>query len=93
MDKRTIAKLSNRFGTLKEELATIKQDAGCAICGFDEYPEALHFHHLDSEDKKFNISMSCVHGMDEVDIAEEIAKCIIVCANCHAGIHAKHIRL
>jgi hypothetical protein len=57
-----------------------KQNAGCKDCG-EMYPYyVLHFDHLG--DKKFNVSMMMNRTLDE--IKAEIAKCDVVCANCHA---------
>lgn len=52
-------------------------------CGLHpEYSQVLEFDHRPDEDKKFNISDGMVVGTME-DLISEIAKCDIVCANCH----------
>lgn len=57
-----------------------KQSSGCLDCG-EKYPYyVLHFDHLG--DKKFNISQMMNRTLTE--IKTEIAKCEVVCANCHA---------
>ena len=65
----------------------------CCICGFNSYQEALEFHHIDPATKKFGINAS-----DSVTKAlskqlEEMKKCILLCANCHRGVHAGHVQL
>lgn len=59
---------------------------GCVICN-EEDTDVLDFHHVVPEDRSFTISSSWKHkGMDKV--AEEVAKCVILCANCHRRVHA-----
>jgi hypothetical protein len=65
----------------REMLNQIKMEAGCCDCGYNEHPAALHFDHVLGV-KNFNISMDPKRKWQ--DILEEIAKCEIVCANCHS---------
>ena len=67
-------------------LKEFKSDKKCERCGFDN-PAALHFHHRDSEQKEFNIGHISTLGIGEEKALEEIAKCEIICANCHAIEH------
>jgi hypothetical protein len=57
----------------------------CEICGYNKSIWALHFHHLDNEKKDFKISSSNPRKIEK-DI-QEVEKCILVCANCHAELH------
>ncbi len=66
----------------RDILNEIKITEGCFDCGFNEDPVALHFDHVDGE-KKFNIGKS-LNGYKWKTIEEEIAKCVVRCANCHA---------
>lgn len=63
----------------------------CCICGFNNYPEALEFHHVHPEEKEFGLTASnaITRALDKQLI--ELRKCILVCANCHRGIHAGYI--
>ena len=61
---------------------------GCAICGYDKCSAALDFHHVNSEDKEFNISMHSINYSDK-RVVEELNKCILICKNCHSEIHTK----
>lgn len=56
----------------------------CSKCGYNECKQALQFHHING-DKKFNISEA--RGRTEQRVLEEIRKCILICANCHAKEH------
>lgn len=52
----------------------------CVDCGGSFPPECMHFDHVRGE-KKFNVGQT--QG-NRGRIAEEIAKCELVCSNCHA---------
>lgn len=61
----------------------IKLAAGCADCGIrSEHPEIYDFDHRPDQPKVNNISTLITKGTDE-ELDAEIAKCDIVCANCH----------
>lgn len=62
-------------------LNEIKLSAGCADCGFNSHPAALDFDHRPGEVKDFNISNKTDYDRDLV--LAEIAKCDVVCSNCH----------
>jgi len=57
----------------------------CCLCGFGER-YALEFHHVGK--KRFTLS-SNVLGMiaDEKLILSEFQRCVLLCSNCHKGIH------
>ena len=61
----------------------------CSVCGYDKYIGALDFHHLDPSEKEFAISSIKQTSFDNnPKIKQELDKCILVCKNCHAEIHA-----
>lgn len=62
-------------------------DAGgrCARCGYDEYVGALQFHHLDPLSKAFALSRRGV-TRSLAEARAEAAKCVLLCANCHAAV-------
>ena len=53
----------------------------CMDCGGVFPPCAMDFDHRDAEEKKFNIAQAASRTIDS--LIEEIAKCDVVCANCH----------
>ena len=63
----------------------------CCICGFNSYPEALDFHHVNPEEKEFPLSSNVMKSLEKQ--LKEAKKCILVCANCHRGIHAGYIEI
>lgn len=59
----------------------------CEQCGYNRCIEALEFHHIDSQEKDFNISQrGYTRSWDRV--VKELGKCIMLCANCHRELHA-----
>jgi excisionase family DNA binding protein len=66
----------------------------CVLCGYDRFPGALQFHHLDPARKSFSLSQQGVARSLEKARAEA-AKCVLMCANCHAEVEggAATIRL
>lgn len=59
----------------------------CCICGFSAFQEALDFHHVNPEEKEFGIGTEAITKALDKQLLE-MKKCILVCANCHRGIHA-----
>lgn len=59
----------------------------CRLCGYDRCIAALEFHHLDPTSKRFALSTRGVTRSLEKARAEA-AKCVLVCANCHAEVEA-----
>lgn len=55
----------------------------CMDCG-QSYPYyVMDFDHRDPSKKLFNLADSVTNGKSLKEIREEIAKCDIVCSNCH----------
>jgi hypothetical protein len=76
----------NRTERIRRQVAEYKLEQGCAECGYNTCSMALEFHHS-NKDKEFTISTSL--DKSEKEIWDEIAKCIVYCANHHREIHAK----
>jgi hypothetical protein len=62
----------------------IKVLTGCADCGYSDHAEALEFDHLPEHQKVRSVSRMVQDGASIAAIDSEIAKCEVVCANCHA---------
>ena len=60
---------------------------GCVICGYDKCEKALCFHHIDQHGKKKAVAK--LHNSSIETLIQEIEKCVVVCANCHAEIHSR----
>jgi len=55
----------------------------CADCGVQYPPYVMQFDHVRGE-KLFNIGTAVAQGRSVKTIMTEVAKCDVVCANCHA---------
>lgn len=69
----------------------IKLHYGCIDCGYAEHAVALQFDHT-GDDKKMNVSDMIRSDYSWITIKEEIAKCEVRCANCHAVMTAARKR-
>lgn len=65
-----------------KEIHEYQMEKGCMDCGYKTHPAALEFDHLPNTEKLFNIGEE-VGKRSRQQLWEEIAKCDVVCANCH----------
>ena len=63
-------------------VAEYKVKQGCVDCGYNKHPAALEFDHLPGV-KKIKTVASLMYSSWDV-IWTEIAKCEVVCSNCHS---------
>lgn len=75
------AKTKRRYADRKAFIDEFKLESGCVDCGYRGHPEALQFDHVRGE-KLGNIAQ--LVGYHESVLLDEMAKCEVVCANCHA---------
>ena len=57
----------------------------CQGCGYSQCIQALDAHHINSDEKEFNISGS--HSRSWESIIKELDKCVLLCSNCHREVH------
>ena len=67
-----------------EMIDSTKIRLGCADCGYRAHPAALHFDHLPGCNKVAAISQLRYGNCPLEKLEREVAKCEVVCANCHA---------
>ena len=80
--KRCISKVSKRKKKLRDWLTEFKSKKSCIDCKqVFECPEVLEFDHTGT-DKRANVSSLTTKVSQEI-LEKEIAKCELVCANCH----------
>jgi hypothetical protein len=72
-----------RVAEMRAYIQEYKESRGCTDCGV-KYPfYVLHLDHLPGFEKKFDIAkLGLISSMEKLN--EELAKCEVVCANCHA---------
>ncbi len=77
--------VSRRRKALKTKAVEYK-GGKCSFCGYSRCMEALTFHHLSGKD--FGIAFKG-YTRSWKKVLQELDRCILVCSNCHAEIHAK----
>jgi hypothetical protein len=81
--------IKRRRQGLVDWLREYKKNLSCSRC-VENHPACLDFHHMDGEQKEANISQAIrVKGWSKERILQEIAKCIVLCSNCHRKEHWK----
>lgn len=81
--KRSKRRYQEKYARRSAYIDGIKLAAGCADCGYNNHPAALQFDHLPGTEKIGIIAH--MRGNTSIAILNaEIAKCEVVCANCHA---------
>jgi hypothetical protein len=76
------ARMLGRIRKRSEFMDAYKLERGCADCGWAGHPAALEFDHLPGSAKVIEVSRLRVVGTMQ-QLLDEIAKCEVVCANCH----------
>jgi len=79
------------FGTdlalAKKERAIEHMGGACFGCGRVVLSSMFEFHHWDASEKSFGISRDGMARPWDLILAE-LAKCVMLCANCHREVHA-----
>lgn len=71
----------------KREFASqVKEQLGCAKCG-ETRPYVLDFHHLDPSEKENTVSRLITNTSNIEKAKKEMAKCVVLCSNCHREFH------
>lgn len=86
--KRRLLDNKKRRERQREFLFNYKKEHPCYKCGESD-PVCLHFHHRNPDEKTKGISRmgQSITGWEK--LKAEIAKCDVLCANCHLKLHAK----
>jgi len=77
--------VSQRQKEFKKQCVNYK-GGKCEICDYNRNIAALEFHHLNPDEKDFEISRQFKQGFNQV-VIDELNKCKLVCANCHREVH------
>jgi len=89
MDARKAADKKRHSKQMRKIIRRYKTMYGCVFCGYKKHPDAIHFDHIDPSTKKREIST--MWGYSKEAIKEEMKKCRLLCANCHAEHTAKQM--
>lgn len=64
-----------------KKFINMEKDVPCADCGIKYPPYVMDFDHIPGQTKSMNVSSMKTKAYGE--ISQEIAKCQVVCSNCH----------
>lgn len=70
---------------VRTQVRDLKSKLGCSECPERDW-RCLDFHHTDPAQKELGISR--MYGWSFEKISKEIAKCVVLCSNCHRKHHA-----
>ena len=76
-----IAYVRKREKKIRAWFKEYKQSIVCEKCG-ETHTACLEFHHIDPKEKKFALGRVS-HKSSKKILLAEIAKCRVLCANCH----------
>ena len=94
--KRTVCGACHNAYTTQQgqnkRLRAIKEIGGqCCVCSFNKYYCSLDFHHKDPTAKDPNFRS--MRGWSWEHITKELEKCVLLCKNCHAAVHAGLLKI
>lgn len=75
-----------RAQDIQDFIDETKSKSGCRTCGEPD-PRCLSFHHRDGEEKLFEVSVASNGSRSIKVLVAEIAKCEVLCMNCHMKHH------
>lgn len=81
--KDNLEKARGYFTNERAKISQWKADRGCSVCS-ENNPVCLDMHHLDPNTKEGDPSR---RGRFE-NFLKEAEKCVVLCRNCHAKVHA-----
>jgi hypothetical protein len=85
--RRTLARRRERRAERRPEFVAwyraLKEARPCVDCGSHFPAEAMHWDHIPGVVKASDVS-NLLRRLSKSSVLEEIAKCELVCANCHA---------
>jgi hypothetical protein len=89
-ERKRIEQARNRFALKKGMVDRL--GGKCIYCGFNKYQSALDFHHVGEKTHEigrlFNDAAGAPNGKARRLLEEEVKKCVLVCSNCHKGLHS-----
>ena len=65
----------------------IKRGGKCECCGYNKNLAVLEFHHINPDEKEFQIDLRAFSNHSLEKLEKELEKCELLCANCHREHH------
>jgi len=91
--EKTGQSLQSQKGFRIKLLLIQESGGGCVKCGYKKNIAALEFHHINSEEKLFNIDSRALGNHNIEVIRKELKKCILLCSNCHQEKHYPYLEI
>ena len=88
---REAERIRQRRARAKTRIFVNSMKTKCSKCP-KNHPACLHFHHRDPAIKVMKIQQAVTNKMPRDKLLEEIAKCDVLCANCHAKLHYNELK-
>src|SRR5690348_595472 len=87
--KRHITTVVKRKNQILRYIRDIKRKSKCSRCSESD-PRCLDFHHL-NKNKTISLSQAAANGWSICRIDNEVAKCEVLCSNCHRKLDRKSV--
>jgi len=84
--KHARAKVVERKKMLHKWFQEYRETLSCNSCPEPRW-YVLDFHHKDPTTKEINLAHAITNGWSKKRILNEVAKCDVLCANCHRELH------
>jgi len=68
----------------------------CSICGYEfngQNSDVFSFHHINPDNKKYEIGNKQLRCRKATTILKELEKCVLLCENCHRLVHDEKIKI
>lgn len=78
---------AQRYYIRKKQIILKHTSGACSSCGYKKNVAALAFHHEDPATKEFQLSNRALAYRSWESVQAEMAKCILLCQNCHHELH------
>lgn len=73
---------------IKRKLELIEYKGGeCEKCHYKHNLSVLEFHHINPNEKEFQLDSRHLSNTNVERLKNEVDKCILLCSNCHREIH------
>lgn len=63
----------------------------CQNCG-EKHPATFDYHHIDPENKEFDINTGIKRHYALNRFIDELVKCVLLCSNCHRILHHEEVK-
>ena len=83
---KVISKINQNKRANRAWFTSYKKTLSCIECG-ENHPATLDFHHVEPRKSKVKVNELVSDGHTKTRILAEIAKCVVLCANCHRKHH------